>query len=330
MEATMKKTRSFLALTMLALLTASFASVVATAQDYPSRPVRIIVPYPPGGSNDLIARILAQKLSERGGQFYVENHPGAGSTIGTVAGANSPADGYTLVVINQDFVVQPIVKAKVAYDPFRSFAPVILVTTAPESISVHPSLPVTNFKELIALLKSNPNKYSAALPGYGTSPHLASERLFKLTHHVDVVQVPFQGAAPAITSTIAGHTTILPFGLAAVAPQIKDGKLRGLAVMGSKRSPLLPEVPTLAEAGVPDHEVGFWVGLLAPAGTPVGIINQLNKKIARIVSSPEVQERLTAVGFRPIGSTPQEFEAHIKRETELWSRVVQEAGIKIN
>jgi tripartite-type tricarboxylate transporter receptor subunit TctC len=204
----MKRTHSLPALTILALLATSVADEVVSAQSYPARPVKLIVPYPPGGGNDFVARILAQKLSENGGQFFVENHPGAGSMIGTAAAASAPADGHTLVVINQDFVVQPVVKTKVPYDPFKSFVPVILVATAPESISVHPSLPVTNFMELIELLKSTPGKYSVALPGYGTSPHLASEWLFKLTHHVDVVQVPFQGAAPAVTSTIAGHTQV--------------------------------------------------------------------------------------------------------------------------
>jgi tripartite-type tricarboxylate transporter receptor subunit TctC len=329
-EATMRKTPPLLALAILSLLTASFGTDPARAEDYPARPVKMIVPYPPGGGNDLIARILAQKLSETGGQFYVENLPGAGSAIGTGMAAKAPADGYTVVVVNPDFVVQPIVKAKVPYDPFKSFAPVMLVAVAPESISIHPSLPVTNFKELIALLKSNPGKYSVALPGYGTSPHLASERLFRLTHGVEVVQVPFQGSAPAVTSTMAGHTAILPFGLAGVAPFIKQGKLRGLAVADSTRSMLLPDVPTLEEAGVLGHNVGFWIGLLAPAETPTGIIKHLNQQIARIVSSPDVHERLTTLGFRPIGSTPDQFQAHIKAETTLWTGVVREAGIKID
>jgi tripartite-type tricarboxylate transporter receptor subunit TctC len=320
------------ALSPLALLLIAAPLMIepAKAGNYPIRPVKMIVPYPPGGGNDIIARILTQKLSETGSQFYVENLPGAGSTIGTGTAAKAPADGYTIAVINQDFVVQPVLKAKLSYDPFKNFVPIILIAVAPESISVHPSLPATNFKELIGLLVSKPGKYGVALPGYGTSPHLASERLFKLTHHVDVVQVPFQGSAPAIASTIAGHTAILPFGLAAVVPYIKDGKLRALAVADGKRSPLLPDVPTLTEAGVSGHDYGFWIGLVAPIGTPTEIVEQLNQRVARIVSSPDVRERFTALGFRPIGSAPDEFGTHLKEETALWTRVVQDAGIKID
>ena len=326
----MKNTRSFLKLALLSLLAPSFAIEISTAQNYPARPVKIIVPYPPGGGNDIIARILTQKLAETGQQFYVENIPGAAGTVGTSRAATVPPDGYTLVVVNPDFVVQPIVKAKVSYNPFGSFAPVILIATAPESISIHPSLPASNINELIALLKSNPSRYGYATPGYGSSPHLASERLFRLTYGLDVTHVPFQGSAPAVTSTIAGHTAILPFGLAGVVPHIKDGKLRALAVADGKRSPLLPDVPTLTEAGVSGHDYGFWIGLVAPVGTPTEIVKQLNQQIAQIVSSPDVRERLTTLGFRPIGSTPADFEAHMKMETVQWSRVVREGGIKID
>src|SRR5712671_5058326 len=290
-EATMKKARSFFALTILTLLTAFFVSELATAQRYPTRPVKIIVPYPPGGGNDIIARILVQKLAETGRQFYVENIPGAAGAVGTSRAATAPPDGYTLLVVNPDFVVQPIVKAKVSYNPLGSFAPVILVATAPESISIHPSLTASNINELIALLKSNPGRYGYATPGYGSSPHLASERLFRLTYGVDVTHVPFQGSAPAVTSTIAGHTAILPFGLAGVVPHIKDGKLRALAVADSRRSPLLPDVPTLTEAGVSGRDYGFWIGVVAPAGAPMEIVKQLNQQIARIASAPDVRER---------------------------------------
>jgi len=326
----MRRACAFLTMALLPVIATSFAAEAVKAQSYPTRPAKIIVPYPPGGGNDTIARILSQRLSEAGGHFYVENLPGATGTIGAGAAAKAPADGYTIAVVNPDFVIQPIVKTKVPYDPFGSFTPVILVGTAPESISIHPSLPVSNINELIALLKSNPGKYAYASPGYGSSPHLAGERLFRLTHVLDVTHVPFQGAAPAVLSTVAGHTAILPFGLMGVAPHIKDGRLRALAVADSKRSPLLPDVPTLAEAGVPDHDYGFWVGVVAPAGTPSEIVKQLNQQIARIVSLPDAQERLATIGFRPIGSTPNEFAAHLKVETALWSRVVRDAGIRID
>jgi tripartite-type tricarboxylate transporter receptor subunit TctC len=326
----MRKTRSFLRLTLLSLLAVCSASGLARPDGYPAKPVKIIVPYPAGGGNDVIARILAQKLSGGGGQYYVENLPGAGGTIGTGTAAKAPADGYTVVAVNQDFIVQPIVKTKVPYDPFKSFAPVILLATAPESISVHPSLPVTNIKQLIALLKANPGKYGYATPGYGTSPHLESEWLFKLTYGVDVIHVPFQGAAPAVMSTIAGQTAILPITLPLVAPYIREGTLRGLAVADSKRSSLLPDLATLDESGVRGHEVGFWIGLLAPAGAPSGIIAQLNQGIARIISLPDVKERLDTLGFEPIGGTPDDFEQKIKSETARWTRVVREARIKID
>jgi tripartite-type tricarboxylate transporter receptor subunit TctC len=326
----MRQIRSLLMLVTLSLLAASSTIEPARADNYPTRPVKLIVPYPPGGPNDVIARILAQKLSEGGGQFFVENLPGAGGAIGTGAAAKARPDGHTLVVINQDFVVQPIVKAKVPYDPFKSFAPVTLVVTAPESISVHPSLPVRNIQELIALLRANPGKYNYASPGHGTSPHLASERLFKLTYGVDVIHVPFQGGPPAVASTVAGHTVILPITLPLVAPYIKEGKLRGIAVADNTRSQLVPDLPTLEESGVPNQEVRFWIGLLAPSGTPGEIIERLNQRIAGILLRPDIKERLDSLGFKLIGTTPAGFEQHIKKESAQWSKVVREAQIKID
>jgi tripartite-type tricarboxylate transporter receptor subunit TctC len=326
----MAKLRPLLRLPMaiLSLATMSVATEISMAENYPVRPVRMIVPYPPGGGNDVIARNLVQQLSAAGVQSYVENLPGAGGTIGTGIAAKAPADGYTIAIVNQDFIIQPAVKAQVPYDPFDSFASVIMVATAPESISVHPSVPASNVLELIALLKSNPGKYAYASPGYGTSPHVASERLFRLAYGVDVTHVPYQGAAPAVMSTVAGHTAILPFGLYLIAQHVKDGKLRALAVSDSRRSPLLPDVPTLAEAGVHGHDYGFWVGVVAPAGTPPDIIKQLNQQIARIVWSSDMQERLATLGFRPIGSAPDEFNARLKAEAAQWTRAVRDAGIK--
>src|SRR6266849_6884861 len=202
----------------------------ANAQDYPARPVKIIVPYPAGGPGDAIMRIIAQKLSEgMGGRFYVENLPGAGGTIGTGTAANAPKDGHTILFANQDIVVQAVVKSKIPYDPFKSFTPVIEIAAAPEMIVVHPSLPVKNMQELFALLKANPGKYSYASPGYGSSPHLACEWLFKLTYGLDVVHVPFQGAQ-AVTATLAGQPPILHIAVPIVAPYIREGTLRPLAV----------------------------------------------------------------------------------------------------
>jgi tripartite-type tricarboxylate transporter receptor subunit TctC len=228
----------------------------AVAETYTSKPVKLVVPYAPGGPNDLVARILAQKLAEGlGGSFFVENTAGAGGTIATGQAANAAADGTTILVANQDLIVQPIIKTKVPYDPFKSFTPVSLVVSAPEMIVVHPSLPAKDLRELIALLKANPGKYSYASPGYGTTPHLACVWLFNLENGIDVTHVPFQGAAPAVQSVLAGQTPVFHNVLPAVAPHIRAGTMRPLAVASSNRTPYFPDVPTIGEAGYPGHEV---------------------------------------------------------------------------
>jgi tripartite-type tricarboxylate transporter receptor subunit TctC len=327
----MRATRAWFAVGLSALLAAGVMTArPADAQTYPARPVKLVVPYAPGGPNDIMARLIAQKLSDAlGGQFYVENSPGAGGTIGAGAVAGAPGDGHTLLVANQDVIVQPIIKTKVPYDPFKSFTPVTLVVSAPEMIVVHPSLPAKDMKELIALLKANPGKYSYASPGYGTTPHLACEWLFKLEYGIDVTHVPFQGAAPAVQSTLSGQTPIFHNVLPAVAPHIRQGTMRPLAVAANKRSPFFPDVPTLAEAGIPGHEVGFWLVVLAPAGTPRDTVDVLNRQIARILDLPDVKERLQTIGFDPASSTPDAAAAHMKAETDKWTAVVRDAKIKI-
>jgi tripartite-type tricarboxylate transporter receptor subunit TctC len=327
----MGATRAWFAAGLSALLAAGVMTArPADAQNYPARPVKLVVPYAPGGPNDIMARLIAQKLSEAlGGQFYVENSPGAGGTIGAGAVAGAPGDGHTLLVANQDVIVQPIIKNKVPYDPFKSFTPVTLVVSAPEMIVVHPSLPAKDMKELIELLKANPGKYSYASPGYGTTPHLACEWLFKLEYGIDVTHVPFQGAAPAVQSTLSGQTPIFHNVLPAVAPHIRQGTMRPLAVAANKRSPFFPDVPTLAEAGIPGHEVGFWLVVLAPAGTPRDTVDVLNRQIARILDLPDVKERLQTIGFDPASSTPDAAAAHMKAETDKWTTVVRDAKIKI-
>ena len=327
----MRATQAWCAAGLSALLAAgAMTARPADAQSYPARPVKLVVPYAPGGPNDIMARLIAQKLSEAlGGQFYVENSPGAGGTIGAGAVAGAPGDGHTLLVANQDVIVQPIIKNKVPYDPFKSFTPVTLVVSAPEMIVVHPSLPAKDMKELIELLKANPGKYSYASPGYGTTPHLACEWLFKLEYGIDVTHVPFQGAAPAVQSTLSGQTPIFHNVLPAVAPHIRQGTMRPLAVAANKRSPFFPDVPTLAEAGIPGHEVGFWLVVLAPAGTPRDTVDVLNRQIARILDLPDVRERLQTIGFDPASSTPDAAAAHMKAETDKWTAVVRDAKIKI-
>jgi tripartite-type tricarboxylate transporter receptor subunit TctC len=321
---------SLFALGLPLLILASLTTEGHAAESYPTRPVKIIQPYPAGGPGDVIARVLAQKLSEQtSGQFYVENLPGAGGTIGAGAASKAPADGYTILMINQDFVVQPIIKSKVPYDAFNGFAPVGLVATAPEMISVHPSVPAKDVKELIALLKANPGKYSYATPGHGTSPHLACERLFRISHGLDVIHVPFQGGAPAVQSTIAGHTQIIHIIAPAVAPQLKEGTLRALAVASKVRSPAFPDVPTLQEAGVPNHEVAFWMGGLVPVGTPREIIELLQAQFAKTMAATDVKQRLAVLGFEPAASTSEQFAAHMRGESEIWKAVVRDANIKI-
>jgi tripartite-type tricarboxylate transporter receptor subunit TctC len=323
--------KSLLSVCLLGMLSSLSSPQIAQAEGYPARPVKVVVPYPAGSAADVMGRILADKLAQlTNGQFFVENQPGAGGTLGTGAVARAPADGYTLLVMNQDFVVQPLVKAKVPYDPESSFAPVGLVSAAPETISVHPSVPASNMKELIELLRANPGKYTYATPGFGTSPHIAVERLFKQTYGVDAVQVSFQGGGPAVTSTLGGHTHILHITLPLVTEHVKSGALRGLAVADNKRSSLLPDVPTLAEAGIPNHEVGYWVGVLVPMGTPKPVIDLLNQQIGRMLGLPDVKERLTKMGFSPLVGSPADLAAHIKAETTEWSRVVQKANINVN
>ena len=328
----MKTPLSFLVLGFLSLFTISAAAQQpARAEAYPTRSVKVVVPYPPGAAADIIGRIVAQKLSElSGAQFYVENLGGAGGTIGAGAAARAPADGYTVLIVNQDFVVQPLVKSKVPYDPFKSFTPVVSVAAAPETISVHPSVPAASMKELMALVKANPGKYTYASPGYGTSPHIACERLFKLTHGVDIMQVPFPGGAPAVLSTLAGQTDILHITLPLVAEHVKAGKLRALAVADKQRSPVLPDVPTLEEAGIPNHDVGYWTAVLVPAGTPEDVVGFLNHQITRLLALPDVKHRLATLGFAPLIGTPEDLALHIKAESAEWARVVREARIKID
>lgn len=294
-----------------------------------SQPVKIIVSYPPGSPDDVIARILAQKLSEAGGRFYVENLSGAGGMIGTAAAAKALPDGCTMVIVNQNFVVQPAIGEKLAYEVPDSFTPVTLLLAAPETISVNPSVPAATMKELVALVKARPGKYNYASPGYGSSPHLASERLFKHTFGLDVAHVPFQGGPPAVTSTVAGHTQILHLTLPIVAPLVRDGKLRMLAVANKTRAPEFPDVPTLEEAGIPNHEVGFWDGVLVPKGTPGDIVELRHQQISQIMALAEVKDRLKALGYTPINGSQAQFVAHLQTELSKWKTIVRESHIKI-
>ena len=315
---------------LTAVACAAFAfSLGAAAQSYPDRAVRIIVPFAPAGPTDVIARIIADKLSVNlGKQFYVENRAGAGGNTGTAVAATSPADGYTLIVVSTGFVVNPSLFAKVPYDPVKDFAPISIVAVSPNVMVVHPSVPAKTVKELIAEIKANPGKYSFAAPGVGSTPHLSGE-MFRISQGVDLVTVQFTGAGPAIQNTVGGHTPVAFTALPPAAPQIKDGKLRALMVTSEKRVAGLPDVPTVAEVGLAGQEAYTLTGMLAPAGTPKEIVNLLHSEIVRIVGLPDVQKRLDDLGFDVVANSPTEFAARIRTEMEKWAKIVRDAKIKV-
>ena len=314
----------------LAGFVAVFAAGASTAwsQTYPSRPVRMIVPFAPGGSVDIIGRIVAQKLADSlGGQFYVENIPTGATNVANAMTAKSPPDGHTILFVTSSFVINPNYYRKINYDAVKEFAPIALMGFSPHVLTVNLSIPVTNVKELIALVKRNPAKYSYASAGTGQSAQLAAE-LFKLAYGLDIVHVPFNGGAPAMAATIGGHTQIAFNALPSAASFIKDGKVRPLAMTSAKRDPEFPDVPTFAEAGVPNQESAFFVGAVAPVGTPPDIVNRLNRELVRIIALPDVKEKLNFIGYTPETDTPQEFAAMIKSEIERWAKVIRESKIQ--
>jgi tripartite-type tricarboxylate transporter receptor subunit TctC len=315
----------------LLLASILLAGTAAVAQaEYPERPITMIVPFAAGGPTDVIARVVAQKLSESlGQQFYVENLPGAGGNTGTATVAKAPADGYTILVVSTGFIVNPSLYAKgVPYDPVKDFAPVTLVAASPNVLTVNPSLPAKSVKELITLVKANPGKYSFAQPATGSTPHLNGE-LMKLEFGLDLTMVPFTGAAPAVTSTIGGHTPIAFTALPPAMTNIKDGKLRALAVLSTQRVPALPDVPSAAEAGIPGHEGDTLTGIVVPAATPKEVVERLNAEIRKLVALPDVKEKLLALGFAAVANTPAEFGDRIRTESAKWSKVINDAKIKI-
>ena len=304
------------------------ASPAAWAQSYPDRPVRVIVPYAPGGPTDITGRLVAQKLSESlGKQFYVENVPGVGGNTGIGRAAQSTPDGYTILLAPSPLAVAPVLYDKVPFDPEKDFEPVTVAVKSPSLLTIHPSVPAQSVKELVALINASPGKYSYASPGIATPPHLLGE-LFRLSLNLDLVHVPFNSGGLAIGSAVAGHTPI-SFGASAPAvPHVKDGKLRALALTGKTRSPGLPDVPTMAEAGYPAIEGEAWFAFVVPAGTPKEIVTLLHREIVKAVGLPDVKERLTALGFDPVGSTPAELTALIKSDAVKWGAVIRQAGIK--
>ena len=300
----------------------------AAFADYPERPVRVIVPFAAGGPTDVTARVVANALSERlGKQFYIENLPGAGGNTGTATAARAPADGYTLLVASSGFMVNPSLYAHVPYDPKKDFAPLTLLAASPNVLVVHPSVPARTVKELVEEIRANPGKYSFAQPAIGSTPHLSGE-LFKLHFKLDsYTTIPFTGAAPAITSTIAGHTPTAWTALPPAVPAVKEGQLRALAVTSEQRVEALPDVPTMAEQGVEDQEAETLTSMFVPAGTPKEIVDKLHREIAAVLKTEAVAEKLKALGFVPVGSTPEQWGKRVDAEIAKWSRVIKEAKI---
>jgi len=301
----------------------------APADGYPGRPVRVVVGFPAGGPTDVIARLVAQKLSDAlGQQFFVENVGGAGGNIASGQVARAAPDGYTIMAISTGFVVNPSLYAKVPYDAVKDFEPVTLVAVSPNVVVVNPAVPAKSLPELVKLIKDNPGKYSFAGPGVGSTPHLGGE-LFRLTFDLDLVHVPFTGAAPAVQATIGGHTPIAFTALPSSFSAIQAGQVRALGVAASERAPAIPDVPTYAEQGIKDQEADTITGIVAPAGTPKEIVDLLSREIARAVAQPDAKERLMALGFKPVANKPDEFGARIKLEMEKWGKVVRDAKLRI-
>lgn len=306
------------------------ATSVAFAQGYPNKPVRMVVPFPPGGTTDILARAVGQKLSEAWGQqVVIDNRPGAGGNIGTDLVAKAPADGYTLLMGTVGTqAINASLYAKLPFDPVKDFAPVTLVASVPNVLVVNKTIPSNSVKELIALAKSKPGQLNFASSGNGTSIHLAGE-LFKSMTGISMTHIPYKGSAPALTDLIGGQTNMMFDNLPSSMQHIKSGTLRALAVTSAKRSPALPDVPTVAESGVPGFEASSWFGVLAPAGTPKEIVAKINADIVKALAAPDIKERLSGQGAEPVGNSPEQFAAYIKTEIVKWAKVVKDSGAKI-
>jgi tripartite-type tricarboxylate transporter receptor subunit TctC len=321
-------------LAVAALFAAMFAALFAApgraADNYPDHKVRVIVPFAAGGPTDVIGRMVAERLSDAWGQqLYVENMPGAGGNIGVEAAGRAAPDGYTILVVSTGFIINPSMYSKIGYDPVKDFSPISLVAASPNVVTVHPSVPAKDLKELIALIKANPGKYSYAQPATGSTPHLAGE-LFKQTYNLDLVTVPFNGAPLAINSTLGNHTPIAFTALPPAMGNVKDGSLHGVAILAKERLTALPDLPTNVEEGVPGLESDTLTGILAPAGTPKTIIDKWNAAIVKMAADPETRKKLDTLGFVPVANSPDQFADRIKAEMARWDKVVKAAGIHVD
>ncbi|HWV44174.1 tripartite tricarboxylate transporter substrate binding protein [Pseudorhodoplanes sp.] len=299
----------------------------APGSDYPNRQVRILLPFPPGGVADVVGRMLAQKLSDSTGQnFFVENRPGAAGNIGAALVQSLPPDGYTILLTSSSFLINPGLQ-KVPYDAVGGFEPITIISASPSILAIHPGQPVNSVKDLIDMVKKAPGTHSYASAGVGSTPHLQGE-MFKQAYGLDIVHVPFAGGGPALQSAVAGHTPIVFAALPPAIPLVKAGTLRALAIVGPKRVSALPDVPTMTEAGLPGQETETILLALAPAGTPKPIVDKLQQEIVKAVNTPEVVQKLDALGFSPLGTTPAEAAKRIKSELDLWAKVIKDAKIQ--
>jgi len=308
----------------------SLIAIPVHAQTFPTKPIRLVVPFPPGGPADAIARPVAQKLTEALGQpVVVDNRAGATGTIGAGIVAKSPPDGYTLLTDpGSTLTINPSLFAKLAFDPLKDFAPITILAAVPNMLEVHPSLPVKSVKELIALAKSKPGQLNYASTGAGQSTHLSME-LFKTMAGIDLNHIPYTGSAPALTDLLGGQVSLMFDNMPSSLPHVKAGKLRALAVSTLKRSPTLPQLPTVAESGLPGFEVSVWFAVLAPAGTPRPIVNKLNTVLVKALQAPDVKERLASQGAEAVGDTPEQFTAQMQRDLVKWAKVVKDSGAKL-
>ena len=322
------ETQRFLLLFGTALLCAASPAVIQAQQTYPTRPIRLVVPSAPGGGTDITARIIAPKLGEYlGQQVVVENRSGAGTMIGGEVVARSAPDGYTLLMGISTLAINPAMYQKVAYDALKDFAPISQVVSVPNILVAHPSLPVKSVKELIAFAKARPGQINFASAGVGTNPHLSMELFLSMTG-LKMVHVPYKGSGQGVIDLVAGHVSLMTPSSLTGLPYGKDGRLRGLGVTSPKRAIRAPDVPTIAEAGVPGYEAVQWFGVLAPAGTPREIISRVHGEIVRLLQVADVKERLLNDGAETVGSSQEEFAAFIRAETVKWAKVVKDAGIK--
>jgi tripartite-type tricarboxylate transporter receptor subunit TctC len=314
-----------------ALCLCAGVATAAPAANYPAKPVKLVVPFPPGGPLDTVARELGQAMAASWGQpVVVENRPGAGGGIGAELVAKSPPDGYTILMgAVSTHAINVTLYKKIPYDPLRDFVPVTQVADVPNVLVVNPSLPVHSVAELIAYAKAHPGTLNFASGSNGSTGHLAGE-LFKSMAHIDMQHVPYKGAAPAITDLLAGQVSLMFDNLASATPFIKAGKLRALAVTTGKRTPFFPELPTIAEAGLPGFDLSTWFGIFAPAGTPPEIVARLNAELVRILKTPEMKEHMASLGAEPVGNTPEQFLAYIKNEIPKYAKVIRESGASVD